>query len=431
MNGRGVTLTGKVLRQLKERLENAWTRTQPVELGYHMVAHGRPKCSLPISGFRLSHGKAYGSATKSKRRSPASITMWGAQSDEMNEDSKCGNGQDIAWSGWSKKPRLGSHDCPTKKLPSFVETFTFIHPCPSASQTLECCTNSVETIWSEAVRKGASPQGTCRGLKKFHPKSTDHHRSVSSKVYTSLQSVQKTCPFWTSRKKLQQIAFSLHFTGSSKIAWFLCLWHLRQSCGESAVANPPNPKEFQLGSSQVSDFVRWFMARVPGKAKKLKMKDMYGGWKLQILLGLFQESDFIQSPRLSCWNMAICWNAPLAEDQSWPSDPQIPFEKQFEQHIPPVFFWIDQKWTDRFSPFTADEEEWKDTFSTQNFMQVSNDDQDSWTINYNSESMMLMMMIKPENIHNVLVAMNWIKSRNLTNIYISSDYSTILHDMIW
>ena len=42
------------------------------------------------------------------------------------------------------------------------------------------------------------------------------------------------------------------------------------------------------------------MARVPGKAKKLKMKDMYGVRKLQISLGLFQESDFfIQSPRLS------------------------------------------------------------------------------------------------------------------------------------
>lgn len=107
---------------------------------------------------------------------------------------------------------------------------------------------------------------------------------------------------------------------------------------------------------------------------------------------VFATTDFIRSfsgigffyskPSSKLLKYGDLWeNAPPAEDQSWPSDPQIPFEKRFEPHIPPVFFWIDQKWTDRFSPFTAVEEEWKDTFSTPNFMQVSNDDQDSWTIN--------------------------------------------------
>jgi len=77
--------------------------------------------------------------------------------------------------------------------------------------------------------------------------------------------------------------------------------------------------------------------------KSLKTKDEGYVWRflqLQILLGLFQESDVFNSkPSSKLLKYGDLWeNAPPAEDQSCPSDPQIPFEKRFEPHIPPVFF---------------------------------------------------------------------------------------------
>ena len=233
MNERGVTLTGKVLRQLKERWENAWTRTQPVELGYHMVALG---------GLNVAYQFRADFLTRQMDQQQNQTFWMQAAISRIHHDVRSpewlqGGLQVRQWTRYRmvrlvQETSFGEPWLSNKKLPSFVETFSRIHPCPSASQTLECCTNSVETIWSEAVRKGASPQGTCQGLKISQLKS----------IYFTSKCPKDITEKTSTKSRLVYISLD------PKKLMFLCLWHLRQSCGESVVANPPNPKEFQLGS---------------------------------------------------------------------------------------------------------------------------------------------------------------------------------------
>ena len=109
------------------------------------VSHGstgRPKCSLPISG-RLSH-PAYGSATKSNildasgdlphpsRCEEPRVIARRTPSVAMDKISHGPVGpRNLVWGAMIVQQK----NCPALRKPS-----------PSASQTLECCTNSVETI---------------------------------------------------------------------------------------------------------------------------------------------------------------------------------------------------------------------------------------------------------------------------------------------
>lgn len=329
MNERGVTLTGKVLRQLKERWENAWTRTQPVELGYHMVALGGLNVAYQFrADFLTRHMDQQQNQTFWMQAAISRI-----HHDVRSPEWLQGGLQVWQWTRY--------------RMVRLVQETSFGEPWLSNKKTAQLCGNlrpappkrwsaarirwkpSEVRLW-EKVQAHKEPAKAWRNSIQNPQISTDQS---AQKYILHTKSVQKT-----SLKKLQQIAVYISLDPEKK--WcFLCLWHLRQSCGESVVANPPNPKEFQLGSVG-----EWFRQLIHGpcsrKGKKLKMKDMYGGWKLQILLGLFQESDFFYSkPSSKLLKYGDLWeNGPPAEDQSWPSDPQIPFEKRFEPHMPPVFF---------------------------------------------------------------------------------------------
>ena len=162
---------------------------------------------------------------------------------------------------------------------------------------------------------------------------------------------------------------------------------------------------------------------------------MYGGWKLQILWSFSGIWFFIQSPHLSreIWRFVEThplfsegWKdtnpaAVKAQDQSWPSDPQIPFEKLFEPHIPPVF--LDRPKIDRSIFTKLLLKNGRPIFNARvpgfisyKSMQLSNDDQHSLTIiddddddddDDENKTRKYVMYSKS--------TINWIKFRNVIN----------------
>ena len=153
---------------------NAWTRTQPVELGYNMVALGGLNAAYQFraSEFLTRH-----------MDQQQNLTFWmQAAISRIHHDVRSPKWLQRGLQVWQwtryrmvwlvQETSFGEPWLSNKKNAQLWKPSPS-SSLPSASQTLECCPNSMETIWSEAARKGASPQGTCPGLNKFHPKSTD------------------------------------------------------------------------------------------------------------------------------------------------------------------------------------------------------------------------------------------------------------------